>query len=224
MHVATRLCGTSASVYEYKRSGQRVRAAACQQISHELCDQWLSQWAQEWLTEIESHAQLGAMERWRILAMKVLLADMAREEMILPTKDAVKMVLASSSASTWDRIHLNAQYQAVYYSLRMLKQVLTFVTQAKQNETGNAESLEQALRVLDSLPGIAAFCDREMDDCGSSSTDWADAAEQVLNDFGILDQPKSNAIPPKHGNERRKKRKIKQTQNAFSSLEDVEEA
>ena len=55
---------------------------------------------------------------------------------------------------SWDSVHLVAQIQASYYSMRMLQQILAF---AKQERKELPESMGQLLDRLESLPRLASF-------------------------------------------------------------------
>lgn len=221
MHLATSVCGTTATVQEYKRSGQRIRGAACEQISHEACHEYLRRWAKEWSNQLERYSALGPDRQWRIRLVELLLDDMAAQEMSLPSREAVHITLVQGPATNWDVMHLHAQYQAMYYSLRILKQVLGFVVATEQSKA--VADLEHALRELKTLPTIATFSDSETRD---NDTAWEAAVEHLLqchlptgNVPDITNSPtkRSRSAP-------RKRKRFEKARNVFDSLDDAEEA
>lgn len=231
MHVATTLCGISATVNEYKRSGRRVREAVCQQIPRELCIQRLETWTNDWLSELKKLSMARDSWKWRIVVVKLLLADMAREEMTLPTRDALRELLTNQPAETWDAVHLHAQYQAEYYSLRVLKQVLGFVSYANDK---NEPATTEALQALETLPSIAGFCDPVTSECDDA---WRTALDRFLDEWCVSGRstntepaatepelPATTRQAKRSGSARKKRKTTKQMQNAFSSLGDAEEA
>lgn len=219
MHVATSLCGAPV-VFEYKRSGHRIRGAACQQLAHELGEQRLNQSTTDWRSELHTLSPLEDVWRWRFLVMKLLLADMVREEMTLPTRDSVMSVLQNSTASTWDWVHLNAQYQAMYYSLRMLKQVLDFVTQFERDEASSRKYLDEAAHLLKTLPSISAFCDAKWDE-ERERPERENAVHRLLRENALPESAKATKALTRGEKDGRKKRRMAyQTQNAFSALEE----
>lgn len=225
MHIATRLCGTAATVHEYKRSGQRLRGTECEKMSNEVCDAALAQWSEDWVRHLQRSSGLEPVRRWRLLIMKLLLADMAREEMTLPAKNAIVGLLANSTASTWAHVHLHAQYQAEFYSLRMLKQVLSFVMEDDEYDASGCEALGQASQAMESLPGIAAFCNWEEGGDVDDKAKWNTAADELLKEVGVLDEAESKPALSRRDRDGRKKRKVvQQSTNAFSSLAEDAEA
>lgn len=226
MHVATMLCGIAAKVYEYKRSGQRVRGTACQQVTSELCHRYLAEWTVEWSNNLELCSKLRAKWRWRFLVARLAVVDMAADGMNLPSRDMVRSLVSGKPRHTWDLVHLDAMFQADYYSLRMLRQVLSFVAETGLIHERYRETQGRALRVLETLPSIASFCDQTVNDSEAGAAEWKDAVERMLNRCDLPDQPQPETVASKRGGELRNKRKVAnhQVQNMFASLEDMEEA
>lgn len=227
MHIATKLCGTPANVYEYRRSAHRVRGVACPQISSELCDQRLKQWTQDWISGMTESTKFDAPSRWRLAIMRVLLNEMRSEDMPLPTGDLVRGAVTGSSATTWDAVHLNAQYQAAYYSLRMLKQVLRFVNSIKSGHSD--KTAVEALNLLQSFPIVADFCQLQRSN-KNEDCEWDMAVQEMLDDCHVpqeVENTKESDDRKRSRGARKKRQKVDQRQsprNAFAFLDDGEEA
>lgn len=234
---ATMLCGTAATVREHKRSGQRVRGTECQELSQSLCRERLMGWTKQWANQLSDLRGFGSVLGWRIVALRHLLIDLAEEEKPLPTKQAAMLLLTSGEASTWDQVHLQAQYQAVFYSLRMLKQVLGFLvafktSEGQQHEQGDDGAITGLLKVLGSLPQIAAFFEPEKPEDEEARRELSGAVDLVSRDFDVAahETPEEQQYELANiGKKRKGKKKFKksdedhglrQTQNAFAMLDE----
>lgn len=229
--LATTVCGRPAVVQEYKRSGQRIRETPYGRTSTDACIGLLAQWTREWREMLDSMSSgLGDVCCWRLLVMKLLLDDMASAEMTMPTAHEVPSALEGRPLIDWSMVHFNAQFEAQYYSLRMLKQVCGFILNVEKDDGSDSlkEHVQQMLDILMTLPDIAALCDWSMTDLGSESgrQEWQEAVERLLKDCGVAERPAGEKGKSKRSGdkEKRKKRKVeKRSQNAFAFLENMDE-
>ncbi|KAK3724070.1 hypothetical protein LTR37_001192 [Vermiconidia calcicola] len=201
----------AATLLEYRRSGSIVHPAEIQKISKSKVDKQLADCLSILRAYIQDESRLQGVSRWRVSLMKLGLRDLAGQGKILPSFDSVVAVLSRDALSTWGLVHLSAAFQAQFYSLRMLKQVL-------QHEKQLGNKWEDG-GLLDDLPGIAEFFGggEEVDRRG-----W----EGLVEEFLTREKSEEAAAPvavarKKHS--RGGERTAQTKSNPFAALEELEE-
>ena len=155
-------CKLQASIHEYRRSGLSVRSFEMEQPSSEALRERCKLWTQQLCAIFQQERSLDVNDQWRLMVMQFALSDTDDEGMPSPDVDDVTTVLSGANLATWSAVHLSAQFQAEYYSLRMLKQVLEWMQWfqgSKRDEDDPPHNLREALKAL---PDIAAFCDENI--------------------------------------------------------------
>ena len=229
----TTLCGTAATAREHKRSGQRIRGTECQLVSFALCRERLLGWTEQWAKQLSDMKGLDSVSGWRIIVLRHLLMDLVEEEKPLPTTHAAMLLFTNGGAPIWDQVHLQAQYQAVFYALRMLEQVLGFLIAFTEHDD-DEKTIVETLEVLRSLPDIAAFFEPWPSEDEGTRTALDEAVEQLFGDCGVnVQEAKGEESERANGGKKRKgkkrdkerdeNRRSRQTQNAFAMLDEGED-
>lgn len=99
---------------------------------------------------------------WRLLALKyVLLSLHESQKKLLPLQEAIATA-KHQEPRTWNQLHFLAQVHATLYSIRMLKQVLAWVSTWGKPDGVKAflpDAKADLAQLLEWLPGIAASFD-----------------------------------------------------------------
>ncbi|KAK3703789.1 hypothetical protein LTR37_014235 [Vermiconidia calcicola] len=199
------------SLLEYRRSGSIVHPAEIWKISKSEVEEQLTDCLSILRAYLQDEARLQGVSRWRLSVMKLGLQDLAGQGKALPSIESVKAVLSREPLSTWGMILLSAVFQAQFYSLRMLKQVLQHEKQlGKKWEDGG---------LLDDLPGIAEFFGGGEE---VSRGEWEGLVEEFLP-REKAEEPVAPVVAapvkPSRGGERTGATKS----NPFAALEEMEE-
>ena len=174
----------AATLCEYRRSGQRIRRYLVDRSSTDTHDERLDNWTKVWSKYFRKDTHLDATSRWRLLVMRHLLSDMVNQDIALPDEAAVTIILDGTAVLTWHLAHLSAQYQAVFYSLRMLKQVLGCRLQSEERRTRTSMAHgETCWSMLKTFPGIAAFF--ESKDATRDTQGRQSDVVKMLNQYGV---------------------------------------
>lgn len=156
------------NIQEYRRTGARISAVLLELTSGSGSDSdtegiistsaRLASCLQNGLDTAKGINLQQEADAWRFVVMEHVLTHLHHEGLTLPSiEDAVQVVLQGTGSSReesrerkWQMVHLDAQYQAAYYSFRMLQQLL-MVTAADDDDFTNLRG------ILQSLPRISTF-------------------------------------------------------------------
>lgn len=117
------LASPSAALLEYKRSGVRVVSNRIEKASVKPINDKLQHLAQQ-LQSITAYADGQITSRaQRMFIMEMTVAEMDRLGIPLPRHSDTGTVIDLESPNTWKLVHLWAQFEAQYYSCRILQQV-----------------------------------------------------------------------------------------------------
>ncbi|KAK5117930.1 hypothetical protein LTR62_003974 [Meristemomyces frigidus] len=148
-------------VYEYKRAGNNVTARKIVTKEHADLPDQLAALLTSLSHTIEADTLATNVDRWRYAIVQTLLWDFMDTGTTLPTAEDLAHVLLGRRNLHWEHVRLSAQYQACFYSLRMLRQSLRYVACGSDgafdlpaDERHSARALE---KLLNGLPGIAEF-------------------------------------------------------------------
>lgn len=155
---------------EHKRTGQEIKAREVKILaSTNAVHEQLIDWIKYIRSALEVAKDLGEITRWRFLIMQLTLGELNQEGKGLPYVTDVLHVVNGGLLRDWDLVHLSARYQAEYYSLKMLKDVLGwFKTIFRLN--GIDMRLYRMDEGLRDLPRIADFFEKA--DPGISQEQW----------------------------------------------------
>lgn len=158
--ILLRCTGLKAHIQEYGRSGSKVASLLIESRDAGDTSEQLKEWIDHleavlrWAVQSQAD-ELSGIGIWRYLALRETLEQYHSDRGSLPTLNDALHVVRNREDRNWARVHLTAQYQAAYYSMRMLKQIISYVAVLPQNNFQ-----EQCLRLctlLSSLPTIAKF-------------------------------------------------------------------
>ena len=144
------LAQKTSTIHEYRRKAQGISVQDWDpQSIHVSTSDMLAHISgvSRWATD----KNLGPKLMWPLLALSIVLLD----SKTTPSVSVVLHVLNGEFDNSWEFVHLTARLQAVLYSLRMLKQVMT-VYQAihKPNKADIDNDVFQMAEQLESLPSI----------------------------------------------------------------------
>ncbi|KAF2764957.1 hypothetical protein EJ03DRAFT_355328 [Teratosphaeria nubilosa] len=147
---------------EYWRAGDHVKMHECNLLDQADVTRLCAHYSDTLGKHRTQHTELADIESWRLLIMRMALDDIRRASCPLPLPESVLHVLAGQKSSSWEQIHLDAQYQAMYYSLRMAYQILRYIHLTGGNGKGNHvalkdDALQMMRRELEHLPTISDF-------------------------------------------------------------------
>lgn len=158
------------NIQEYRRTGARISAVLLELMSGSDSDTEsiistsarLASCLQNGLDTAKDMNLQQEADAWRFVVMQHVLTHLHHEGLTLPSiEDAVQVVLQGTGSSKeeckerkWQMVHLDAQYQAAYYSFRMLQQLLAVTADTAVNHDDDFTNLRG---ILQSLPRISTF-------------------------------------------------------------------
>lgn len=164
------------NIQEYRRTGARISAVLLELMSGSGSDTEgiistsarLASCLQNGLDTAKVMNLQQEADAWRFVVMQHLLTHLHHEGLTLPSiEDAVQVVLQGTGSSReeckerkWQMVHLDAQYQAAYYSFRMLQQLLAVTADTAVNhdeEDDDDDDFTNLRGILQSLPRISTF-------------------------------------------------------------------
>ncbi|KAK5169698.1 uncharacterized protein LTR77_005676 [Saxophila tyrrhenica] len=171
------------SLLEYRRSGIRTVPARVEKVSIQAIDKHLRN-LEAFLGGCSAVALTG-FERWRYLVMQLALQDMLEQDIALPAKNDIAEVLAGEPQRTWQLVHLSAQFQAQYYSVRMLQQVWRWW----EGETSPDDQIVVSDRLKDVLEGLPVIVDFSSSSVSAGSDvsriQWQQLADELLESLSL---------------------------------------
>lgn len=167
------------NIQEYRRTGARISAVLLELTSGSGSDSdtegiistsaRLASCLQNGLDTAKGMNLQQEADAWRFVVMQHVLTHLHHEGLTLPSiEDAVQVVLHGIGSSReeskerkWQMVHLDAQYQAAYYSFRMLQQLLTVTADTAVNhdeeDDDDDDDFTNLRGILQSLPRISTF-------------------------------------------------------------------
>lgn len=207
------------SIQEYRRSGTRVASVLVDQLSDaDIASEasGLSIHISELLKWVQENTQLDETQAWSYLAIQHVLRHYLADSQALPNVDDIIQAVAGRKESKWHVLHLNAQYQAAFYSLRILKQILSYTLSGQAKE-----DLDDPLMTLSSLlcelPRITVFfAERSAESRKQEHIVW----REVLNDLlaSLKKEAEPDAVSSEENGRPRKKAKKNKTDSNSSAM------
>ena len=155
-------------VYEYKRSGNNVAGMKIDGLDSQVLTERLDEISQELASFIsrvsQKRANFNHVELWQDLIMFRTIRDLHQAGSKLPHPEHIVRVISDGIlGSPWNVLHLSAQYQATYYSFRMMQQILASTSAAPVVPPTLKATLEKLRRTIEYLPGATEFCSLHID-------------------------------------------------------------
>lgn len=174
-------CDTS--IQEYRRSGTRVASVLVDRLSDgEIFTEAgaLSKHITDLLDWVRDSTQLEEHQAWTYLAIQHVLRYCVSDNQSLPSLDDTLRAIMGRKERKWHLLHLNSQFQAAFYSFRILRQILAY-TLAQKSEV-SAEGPFVALSAqLNSLPRITIFfAERKTDNRKEEDDVWKGVLGDLL--------------------------------------------
>ena len=144
------LAPKASTIHEYRRKAQGISVQKWDSRSIDVSApdmlahiSGVSRWATD--------KNVGPRLMWPLFALSIVLLD----SKTTPSVSVALHVLNGDFDNSWEFVHLTARLQAVLYSLRMLKQVMTVYWEMHKSDKPNREnSVFQMAEQLESLPSI----------------------------------------------------------------------
>ena len=145
------------SIHEFGRKGFRIMPRNFSVLEHSWCRITAKIFIDLVGAVREQLPNVTSSAFWRIFAMILTISWYKNTERNLPSHDTItKTLLGTSSGKTsWETIQLSAQHQGVIYSIRMMKQILVYLTASKIPK-GQTRTV-QLLGALEDLPPLSAL-------------------------------------------------------------------
>lgn len=166
-------------VLEYKRSGQKIVPRQIHRATiDDLRDNMAASLRYLGIALLVAD-KLVVRSRWRFLLMQLTLSDVYQENKNLPRESDIICIVNGKPSSEWSTTHLFAQYQAEYYSLRMLRDVLKFCRdRAEFRRLNLPTTFHDFETLLKGLPTIGQFFD--LTDPDIDLQDWQTLSDQFV--------------------------------------------
>lgn len=177
--------GHEVEVQEYARSGSRVAGTLVERMDSSEAEGELSKLSTyfDQIFEWAGENDLDETRRWKYVALQQTCRHLA-ENGLPGREEAMALLLKKNDhPRTWSRIHLAAQYQAAFYSLRMLKQLLEHVADSCKSAS---KVLVRLREQLSGLPRIAKFF---AEGAGEGKSEiWEDVVATLFESLRLPDE------------------------------------
>ena len=150
-------------VFEYKRSGNSIVPRQVKRTSIKRLGVDMTSYLEYTRNALSAAKELDQQSQWRFVVMEWTMSNMDQVENIRadrkhPEVSEIVKIVNGDASSSWTAIHLFARYQAEYYSLRMLKEIVDFCQDRAEFKRLNLPgSVIEFADELSGLPGIAEF-------------------------------------------------------------------
>ena len=192
----------NATVLEYKRAAERVSAAKLQGWEFGTLSDRLRERIGLARVQLKDCMQVtnDRLSGWRLFVIRVLLQDFVWEDWTFPPPEEVVAVNTGRACKTWELVHLSAQYQAAFYSLRMLAQIARYVLRT-HSEKAEALFLSELVSLLAGLPSLAEFFEPDHGTVQEAESIWMPVIETSMKELN------PHWTPPKEVEKKGKGRK-----------------
>ena len=185
------------STIEVMRRGDRIAQVTVEHLSKDEVEPALRS-----LKQLAGQCSASSFQ-WHSLMMHMLLRYLVHEEKPLPSKVMIKALLARRRLLDWDYVHWIAQVHGIAYSLRMIHQCLKTLSSTPQARVIWTAAHIDCLRLLDTMPSIAAMCD---EDEALANSVLDEEIGKIYSSLGIDESAYRPATSSKASKKRKKKR------------------
>ncbi|RMX97022.1 hypothetical protein D0867_12933 [Hortaea werneckii] len=200
------------TVVEYKRAAEHVSASRLQDWEPETLPIRLTECG----AAIKGHrdASYGQersdrsdRSRWLRLVAQMLMSDFTHEGWSFPAPRDLVGVVLSKPCRSWTLLHLSAQYQAMFYSLRMLNQILAYIRKAFGDgleEKGFRQGVSKSMDHLADMPKIEVLLEPTLT-TREDEDRWSVVVESILSALDPDWRPPEEQERRPNGKKRRRK-------------------
>ncbi|KAK4998458.1 hypothetical protein LTR66_002323 [Elasticomyces elasticus] len=214
------------SVHEFERKGTRISFTPMDLLDREHT-QTTACALLDRLRDCSSGSRaLAAVQRWRLCSVRLLCRQLVEEDRDVPSRAELVSLLSNtiSTTYTWEMVHLDAQVQAVLYSLRMLHQILgVFLAMGDGDveETKLAASCTPLHSLLQKMPRLHELLDSAArSSSGADATVWDAVVTELYAELGI-DEPVDEVEMQKRRKRQRKKKRKRKKDGADSDAAEL---
>jgi hypothetical protein len=175
-------------IQEYRRSGSRVASCLLEALSGEDLAGVLGRVERAVGEAFAGEDGLEGVDGWRVLVLGEVLRYLQMEGLARPTVEEARKVVMNGEVRKWHVVHFAGQYQAAYYSLRLLQQCVAYAQGEGEGEgEGDGEGEEGSRdvhRLLKGLPRISTFFDAKVGvRQDSEGVKWDEVLVRVLEEY-----------------------------------------
>ncbi|KAK1041374.1 hypothetical protein LTR33_015695, partial [Friedmanniomyces endolithicus] len=154
--------GCQNAVVEHKRAGNGISTRKATSVGDPKLQSELLRLSTFFTIGSSWELPCTAVERWRFAIIKLVVGDFMREEIWLPSPEELILALRGYECTYWTHVQLSAYFQSMYYSIRMLLQVMRYVDRTtgfdKNDRLPKAKKpFKLLLETLDGMPCMANF-------------------------------------------------------------------
>ncbi|KAI6899768.1 hypothetical protein KC318_g7461 [Hortaea werneckii] len=201
------------TVVEYKRAAEHVSASRMQDWEPETLPIRLTECG----AAIKGYrdasygqecSDRSGRSHWLRLVAQMLMSDFAQEGWSFPAPRDLVGVLLSKSCRSWALLHLSAQYQAMFYSLRMLNQILAYIQKAFGDgveEKGFRQGVSESMEQLADMPKIEALLEPTLT-TREDEDRWSMVVESILSALDPDWRPPEEQERRPNGKKRRRRK------------------
>ncbi|KAI6819527.1 hypothetical protein KC367_g6567 [Hortaea werneckii] len=202
----------SITVMEYKRAAEHVSATRLQDWEPETLSTRLTECgaairgyrdASCW----QERSDRSGGSHWLTLIAHMLMSEFVQEGWPFPAPRDLVGVLLGKPCKSWIVLHLSAQYQAMFYSLRMLNQILAYIQKAfcgGWEKKGFRQGLLESMDQLADMPKIEVLLEPTLT-TRESEDRWLGAVERMLSALDPNWRPPEEQEKTPNGRKRRRK-------------------
>ncbi|RMZ07786.1 hypothetical protein D0862_04165 [Hortaea werneckii] len=209
LHAAGR---NKTTVVEYKRAAEHVSASRLQDWEPETlptrlieCGAAIRGYGDTSFGQERSDR--SDRNRWLRLIAQMLMSDFAHEGWSFPAPRDLVSVVLGKPCRFWTLLHLSAQYQAMFYSLRMLNQILAYIQKAFGNELedkGFKQGLLESIDQLADMPKIEVLLEPTLT-TREDEDRWSMVVESILSALDPDWRPPEEQEKRPNGKKRRRR-------------------
>ncbi|KAI6845979.1 hypothetical protein KC364_g4369 [Hortaea werneckii] len=200
------------TVMEYKRAAEHVSASGLQDWEPETLPLRLNECGAAIKgyhdgPHGQERSDRSDRRHWQGLIAHMLMSDFAQEGWSFPAPRDLVGVLLGKACRSWAVLHLSAQYQAMFYSLRMLNQILAYIQKAFGDEIEEKGFEQGMLEVMDQLadmPQIEALLEPNLT-TKEDEDRWLAVIESILSALDPDWRPPEEQERRSSGKKRRRK-------------------
>jgi hypothetical protein len=191
------------AINEHKRAGTGLSSRLVEVLSSEALSSKLKHFSHILVDSLAKSRLTSSVEKWRHFIVETMLWDYLVSDVPFPTTNDLTIVVLGRPLKSWHLVQLAAHYQATYYSLRMLRQIATYVRlRCEHVENGMSICTQSLLHAMEFMPGFAEFLEAGSEGAQvEGEAVWAPILEEAMKQIDV------NRIPLAPKKKRRKQSK-----------------
>ncbi|TKA70602.1 hypothetical protein B0A55_06701 [Friedmanniomyces simplex] len=203
------------AILEHKRVGNGINSRKTTGVSDKMFQAELHRLKKYFSCGSAWELPCTVAERWRFAITKLMAAEFEREDMMLPRPEELIVVLRGYPCTHWHNVQLSTFFQAMFYSLRLLLQVMRYADRTNERDKKERISdpkklFKPLLNLLEGMPGIADFLQPDPDmEKTVSEAEWTERFEVCLRFIDENRRPYASEAEKRMKKERKEKKKHK---------------